>query len=59
MSPPDMPLPHRVFPASAGVILMSLHVAKTNDGFPRIRGGDPNRKHLSRLLHWFSPHPRG
>ena len=38
---------------------MSLHVAKTNDGFPRIRGGDPGLRYAVLLTESFSPHPRG
>ena len=49
----------RVFPASAGVILMLLYFIVCRLGFPRTCGGDPN--YVAGLVSGirFSPHPRG
>ena len=49
----------RVFPACAGVILTTRMEVMLEDGFPRMRGGDPNPDHSPACKGLFSPHARG
>ena len=48
-----------VFPAHAGVILVSDIVGTVQDCFPRTRGGDPWLAGEDSKLDEFSPHTRG
>ena len=48
-----------VFPAPAGVILITWQVSCPAYGFPRIRGGDPYANYEQLVGGVFSPHPRG
>ena len=49
----------KVFPASAGVILLANAELIKFAGFPRIRGGDPDLTISIMIVGRFSPHPRG
>ena len=49
----------KVFPASAGVILLDARFELDRCSFPRIRGGDPSCCRHGQRLTAFSPHPRG
>ena len=49
----------QVFPASAGVILYYIIDDEDEQGFPRIRGGDPASSQDPCIKRLFSPHPRG
>ena len=48
-----------LFPAHAGVILISMHLAKSTAAFPRTRGGDPHIEQNAAMSYNFSPHTRG
>ena len=48
-----------VFPAYAGVILVSGVTSLVPAGFPRIRGGDPFGYEMAQEFTKFSPHTRG
>ena len=48
-----------VFPASAGVILVTPRSEHEKLSFPRIRGGDPYATYQLTFNGKFSPHPRG
>ena len=50
---------YTVFPASAGVILISGYVNAVERGFPRTCGGDPKLTAISSMDLVFSPHLRG
>ena len=49
----------RVFPAHAGVILVSCSVCKLSTSFSRTRGGDPQVELRWNQSNWFFPHTRG
>ena len=49
----------KVFPACAGVIQTEAGIWKKATGFPRMRGGDPQRRLVEDVLAKFSPHARG
>ena len=48
-----------LFPAYAGVILLTLTVRNVPGSFPRIRGGDPQYLISAGENASFSPHTRG
>ena len=48
-----------LFPAYAGVILMSAETVEEAKAFPRICGGDPSAFCQNAKPHNFSPHMRG
>ena len=48
-----------LFPAYAGVILLTLTVRNVPGSFPRIRGGDPHSFQILQYALNFSPHTRG
>ena len=48
-----------VFPAPAGVILVTDGDAAAKDGFPRTCGGDPENDAEEKYNIMFSPHLRG
>ena len=48
-----------LFPACAGVILLSAFTCGATTTFPRMRGGDPIALNISNHLLNFSPHARG
>ena len=48
-----------LFPAHAGVILLTNSLGFPFDSFPRIRGGDPNTAKTYANMEFFSPHTRG
>ena len=54
-----MSLTRQLFPAYAGVILVSAACLFCSFTFPRIRGGDPNTAKKYSDMEFFSPHTRG
>ena len=48
-----------LFPAYAGVILPGVMFSFGKISFPRIRGGDPQKKKVNIKVTIFSPHTRG
>ncbi len=48
-----------LFPAYAGVILVTAFLVLLDATFPRIRGGDPVKGVFDDSIQHFSPHTRG